>query len=178
MIFRQWELVISGRKTQTRRIWHDGDYTWMCGRRGAHPAPLLYSQICMANGRTRYKVGQKLPVVPKYQKPMIWIDPHGNPRLDAITYVHDTEYDLDTRIDRSDLWAEHGFKPARVEILSLWREPVQNISPADAIAEGVNSVEEYRDLWESINGKTRLYRWAENPLVTVIEFDRAWVTAA
>lgn len=33
------------------------------------------------------------------------------------------------------------------------------------------SVEEYRTLWESINGKTKGARWADNPLVWVLVFE-------
>lgn len=61
---------------------------------------------------------------------------------------------------------------ARVEVLQLHREPLQSINEADAIAEGVGSIDEYRELWQSINGKTKGARWQDNPYVTVIGFTR------
>lgn len=50
-------------------------------------------------------------------------------------------------------------------------ERVQNITGKDAIAEGVESVDQYRKLWNSLNAK-RDYGWDENPRVWVIEFRR------
>lgn len=59
----------------------------------------------------------------------------------------------------------------RVRITAILQERLHDITEADAIAEGVASVAEYRDLWESINGKTKGARWADNPLVWVLSFE-------
>lgn len=66
---------------------------------------------------------------------------------------------------------------ARVRVLNLRVEHLHDITEADAIAEGVESVEAYRALWESINGKTKGARWADNPRVVVITFEMATVSA-
>lgn len=50
------------------------------------------------------------------------------------------------------------------------RQRLQNITQADAKAEGVGSVAEYRALWESIN-KAAGTRWEDNPLVWVYHFN-------
>lgn len=55
-------------------------------------------------------------------------------------------------------------------ILNIRYQRLQEITLADALQEGVESVEEYRDLWESINGKTKGARWNDNPNVWIIEF--------
>jgi hypothetical protein len=67
-----------------------------------------------------------------------------------------------------------------LEITSVRVERLQNISEADALAEGVEPLSDpgavfapaksaYCDLWESINGKGS---WFSNPLVWVIEFTK------
>lgn len=58
----------------------------------------------------------------------------------------------------------------RIRIEAIRQERLHDITEADAIAEGVASVEEYKALWESINGKTKGARWDDNPEVWVITF--------
>lgn len=131
MIFRQHDLVVSGRKTKTRRLWHDGDFAWWISQ-----AAGMAQQINSANGRKRFWVRQLMPITPKLYQPAVRI----NGQI------------------------------ARIEVLTLRREPLQDITEADAIAEGVSSVDEYRELWESINGKSAKTRWQANPLVVTIGF--------
>lgn len=76
-----------------------------------------------------------------------------------------------------------------LEVTGVRVERLQDISVADAIAEGVNihpdhhskpresiysPVQAYRDLWESINGPGS---WEANPWVWVVEFKRIEVPA-
>jgi hypothetical protein len=58
----------------------------------------------------------------------------------------------------------------RIRINFIRGELLQLISEDDAKAEGVNSVLEYCELWQSINGKKGT-RWEDNPLVWVIGFE-------
>lgn len=124
MIFRQWQQVLNGEKTQTRRIEQAGDR-------------LVVGNVLSGKGRVRFAFGQSLPIIPKRGQKAIR-DEEGNIQ--------------------------------RVVISSIRREYLQDIDEADAKAEGVNSVEEYRALWQSINGKTKGARWEDNPLVFVITF--------
>lgn len=54
-----------------------------------------------------------------------------------------------------------------IELLSIHCEKLQDITEESAIAEGVNSRDEYRDLWISINGEKS---WLQNPTVWVLTF--------
>lgn len=70
-----------------------------------------------------------------------------------------------------------------LEVVSVRVERVQEISAADARAEGIrqpkdwetwsdqHGILEYRNLWNSINAK-RGFGWDKNPWVWVIEFRR------
>lgn len=66
---------------------------------------------------------------------------------------------------------KRGFQPLRIRILAIRQERLQDISEADAKAEGVADVEAYRALWQAINGKTPGARWDANPTVFVLEFE-------
>lgn len=57
----------------------------------------------------------------------------------------------------------------RIEITAIRQERLQDISEADAQAEGVTDVAAYRALWESIN-TTPGVRWEDNPQVWVYSF--------
>jgi hypothetical protein len=58
-----------------------------------------------------------------------------------------------------------------IRVTGIRVQNLHNITEADAKAEGVNSVEEYRALWDSINGKYKGCRWDDNPQVWVLEFE-------
>lgn len=137
MIFRQWQQVLDGTKTQTRRLWNEGDEGFYYSLHQP-PRPDNITDIIDANGRIRFSRSQLLPVIPKRAQKAIRL-PDG--------------------------------EMARVRITQLRHERLQDISETDARAEGVESVEAYRALWESINGKTKGIRWADNPEVVVITFE-------
>ncbi len=82
--------------------------------------------------------------------------------------------------DAEMFWRSSRYMPKRaariwLEIVALRVDRVQEISEADAIAEGVNfgcdSVDWFRDLWDSINAK-RGFGWDVNPWVRAITFRR------
>lgn len=59
------------------------------------------------------------------------------------------------------------FSRITLEITSVRLQRVQCIREADAIAEGVESVTEFRKLWETINGRGS---WEADPWVWVVGF--------
>ncbi|WP_221065966.1 hypothetical protein [Methylomagnum ishizawai] len=61
-----------------------------------------------------------------------------------------------------------------LEITDIRFERVQEISEADAEAEGVPDVDHYRCLWESLHGRIG-ETWGHNPWVRVIQFKRVEV---
>ncbi len=58
-----------------------------------------------------------------------------------------------------------------LENLKMWVERVQDISEENAIAEGVQNVDEFKKIWDSIN-LSRGFGWRVNPWVWVIEFKK------
>lgn len=58
----------------------------------------------------------------------------------------------------------------RLRVTGFRTEKVTDITEADAVAEGVASVEAFRDLWGEINGSIS---WLENPTVGVLSFE--WI---
>jgi hypothetical protein len=155
MIFKQWELVLIGRKTQTRRLYHPDDIAeWTVigkGRMG----------FKTSSGRWRYWIGQQLPIIPKRAASMVWYKRH------SLTGHLLTSVNASMSLNEMK---RAGYTPARINIVELRRERLQSISEEDAVAEGVESVAAYRELWESINGKQKGARWEDNPLVDVIVF--------
>lgn len=138
MIFRQWQQVINGTKTQTRRLIKPGQFESGQQQRAGQIVHLWETtSIRHQNGmnkpiRDLYRIGNSYAVVPKRGASSV----------------------------------------GRIEIGSIRCERLQSITEEDAQAEGVASVEEYKALWESINGKTKGARWEDNPLVWVITFKR------
>lgn len=56
-----------------------------------------------------------------------------------------------------------------IEIVKVRCERLHQMSSADGVAEGANSIDEYRATWDALNVR-RGYAWESNPWVWVIEF--------
>jgi len=135
MTFQQWQQVLDGTKTETRRIVRPNEYGWIKGHRTdaeglPHPR---YSEVCIASAganRLKWAVGRTYAVQPK-----------------------------------------RGAKSrGRMRLLSIEREPVNEITDEGAIAEGCHDVIDYIDLWDSIN-KAPGDGWEDNPSVWVLGFE-------
>lgn len=190
MIFRQYEAILRGDKTETRRLVQDGDHEWICGEidkpNPRHPALSFkaYSSIHAANGRVRFKREQQVAIVPKRGAPGLWHKfaygelfhslqsvTYGNDECQRIQFAQVTAAEeFGDAAKWRDVLDANNYQPSRIQIVSLHRELLHDITEPDAIAEGVASVAEYRDLWQAINGKTKGARWEDNPAVYVIRF--------
>ena len=164
MIFKQIDEILSGQKTQTRRVVKPGE--------GMYEASLALT----AAGNVKWAVGKTYAVVPKRGKPSVWWKRAGTV---ALTHNGMHEYHYPSNPDaaaialpvtRAEL-EKRGFQPLRIRILAIRQERLQDITEADAKAEGVADVEAYRALWQAINGKTPGARWDANPTVFVLEFE-------
>ena len=163
MIFKQIDEILSGQKTQTRRVVKPGE--------GMYEASLALT----AAGNVKWAVWKTYAVVPKRGLPGVWWKRVGTV---ALTHNGMHEYHYPSNPDaaaialpvtRAEL-EKRGFQPLRIRIVAIRREHLQVITEADALAEGVASVDTYRKLWESIN-KNLGVRWSNNPMVWVLTFE-------
>lgn len=107
-----------------------------------------------------------------------WLDLSNDPDLATIEYRAD--YDASTMPDwkwKPSIFMPKDYSRITLEVTEVRVERLQDISPQDAIKEGIGmtmrneppAVQRYAELWESINGPGS---WAENPWVWVVEFRR------
>lgn len=166
MIFKQIDAILNGTKTQTRRVRKDNEgATWRQVDGG-------FTRVYSVGKRSinKWQVDHKYAIVPKRGTVGIWISPDGKWRQ-PVTYTYDMEWDDSKRHDARDWLQEMGWRPAKIRLTAIRCEHLRDITEEDAQAEGVTSVVAYRDLWESINGKTKGARWHDNPEVWVLEFE-------
>lgn len=179
MLFKQIDEILSGQKTQTRRISKYSDYALAWRESGEvqcvavvtrrpnngewdtlHGKPLEKIDGVYWPIPARWYVGNTYAVQTGRGKPGVWwrtnagrVQYLANPT----TYFSHNELALD------------GWQPLRIRITAIRKEQLQDISEADARAEGVGSVKEYRALWDTVNGKGA--RWSDSPQVWVLEFE-------
>lgn len=196
--------ILDGSKTQTRRIapvdafditTHDeGSVTWTLKfakptRRntGGHAvlsshsggkftpeqaASIVASQFCPYGAP-----GDRLWVREAWQS-------HTGPLGESLVYAYRATDDHRLGPWRPSIHMPREASRIDLAITGVRLERLQDISEADALAEGVNvhpdhhgkprdsiysPVQAYRDLWDKINGAGS---WAENPWVWVVEFKR------
>lgn len=178
--------ILDGTKTQTRRVVKPQPYEPLCGNE--------FPAVCKSDFWAEEHVGKW--IWPTEESEFFGFSPYGQPGEKL--WVRETFCDdwKDTRgiVYRADggidgemadagcNWRPSIFMPRAasritLEVTGVRLERLQDISVADAIAEGVprggpenpDGIEqrEYRALWEQING---LGSWDANPWVWVIEF--------
>lgn len=176
-IFQQYELVLNGKKIETRRLWKDSYLVGDTDRPFGNPGyGMFYGLWNQANGKARrtYQVGKDYAAIPKRGQPAWWYGCWKNQYewvSDPIYYVSHKTHDIMNLKEAAWYLGKWNFVQARIRICGLYKERLRDITESAAIREGVSSVQEYAALWDSINNK-RGIRWADNPLVCVIRFRR------
>jgi len=165
-------VIMSGRKTQTRRIvkgWRpDWGNAWIV--RDSKNAMAVKFDNREGILKCPYDIGDILWVRETFAPKLLHEEPPGE------YYWYKADYE-------NDMMASVKWKPAifmpreacrvRLKVIFIGTERVQNISNYDAISEGImmmdNPLGAYQKLWQKINGKRN---WEENPLVWVVKFER------
>lgn len=195
--------ILSGSKTQTRRVvkpqpapkdtW---DWAWPIPGKNVTPGTHAYWRDDYRPNLSRY--------CPFQEGMRLWVRETFCNSPDGVIYrATEHEHGI-TPCDDYDIWKPSIFMPRwasriTLEITAVRVERVQDISEADARAEGIHefdlgvngkvygtnpcagrdvsgtAVEGYAILWDSINAK-RGYPWNSNPWVWVLEFQRVEAT--
>lgn len=175
------EAILAGRKTQTRRV---------VTLKNEHGLPLHYSRI-VDHSCPYGKKGDRLWVRETFR--CVSVGEYG---IASVEYRADGKIvEIENTREAADLWFDayrdgEKWRPSIfmprwasrivLEIVNIRVERVQDISRADAIAEGMTEPqrpystalwqeEQYQELWNKINGP-RGYGWDVNPWVWVLEY--------
>jgi hypothetical protein len=138
-----WGKVLSGEKTQTRRLVKAGE---TLTRR--YPPYIDADTVFGKNNRTKYQVGQTQAVQPGRTKPAIYW------RYSDIT---GTGYEVLQQPYSPEL-SNWGWKQLRIRITDIRREDVRDISAPDARAEGFNASDFLADsVYDSLQVWTKMH---------------------
>lgn len=142
MIFQHtWKKVLSGEKTQTRRIVKPGQVYRAIAIDGKQLPP---SVVTSPNYRPKsvYFVGKTYAVQPGRGKYGVYYRCLPDGKLQIWNTHHQG---VPTFLGLDDEWKT--YIPARIRILSIRCENVRNISEADAKAEGFDTREDFWSVW-------------------------------
>jgi hypothetical protein len=161
------ELVIRGKKTETRRLVREGNE--------------LIDGVMYRNGRRKWYVGQEHAVCPGRGRPAYY-------RTDTLEFIYADIWELakyyrEPGYSMADEMSSHGYLPARLRITGLRQELLRAITDASILREGVaclwperdlsthdRRLRAWVDLWDSTYKRSGT-RWADNPAVWVIQFE-------
>lgn len=175
--------ILSGAKTQTRRVsreqpsWTDVSPAWLA--RCPYGAP--GDRLWVRETHARFSVGEGMDrSVPECVAYRATCGEDG-----SFDYVNTRGEITELKVSK---WTPSIFMPRwasriTLEVTEVRVQRVQDISPDDVLAEGVDkrarsavypwhvyAVEDYQNLWDSINGDRA--PWASNPWVWAVSFRR------
>jgi hypothetical protein len=188
------DLIIAGRKTQTRRICRPGERSnhELGGPDAQHLTRMVedgrISSVLTASDRVKWEVLKTYAVQPGRGKPgAMW------------GHWHDGRAIWDLPNSETSSWTDD-WTPLRIRLLDIRQERLQDISQEDARVEGYPENEDerecphcnalyptgwydgpdlpcicdpiawYRELWDAINTRPGT-RWADAPLVWALTFE-------
>lgn len=172
--------ILAGTKTQTRRVVKPQPSS------GVRYSPFVPSGIEDGHGRElrpRYCVGDTLwvretwcPVDDTSMGGEKWIDYRATPRYSAEHPAgwYEAPDDAEALKWNASMFMPRWASRITLEVTDVRVQRVQEISEADARAEGMESCtayDQYRALWDLLNAK-RDYSWSSNPWVWAITFRR------
>lgn len=177
--------ILEGRKTQTRRVFKK-HFTFLVHRDGqgsrigrVSGVPVLRVPFENEDGEMDW---YETPVKCPYGAPgdRLWVKETWRPcQVPQCGDSQCVEWLASERCKKNHFatlnrkgWKSPLFMPRSasrltLEIVNIRVELLQSISEDDARAEGVDSVDEYKTLWDKINGKK--HPWIANPWVWVVE---------
>lgn len=179
------EAILSGHKTQTRRIAKERDF--FISKKTTAPDDIAGYRVMRNNERGATFEGALVGPCP-YGKPgdRLWVRENCWAHKDtgeifAYCAVDPTLYDHNHTVKKvPSIHMPRSKCRIVLQITSVRVERLQDISEADAVAEGCRGElvdfltektarYEFSELWKSINGPDS---WMQNPWVWVIEFER------
>lgn len=190
--------ILEGRKTQTRRVVklpkekgkeYRFDGAWKDGPKPFNAGEYLHLPFRnLADGPNGWEHEMSVREFCPHGNPgdLLWVRETWRPQ-DGMTiecrYQDEIEYRADGNRPKEPTdccWKPSIFMPRwasriTLEIIGVRVERLQDISSADAIAEGVpvdDPIHDYQILWDSINGKRPGCSWLSNPFVWAISFRR------
>lgn len=161
---RMVEAILAGRKTVTRRIitprksydWAVGDVMWVRERwQVAWP--------CEAGVMIEYLDGTTRLAMSDSRSFNAWM------RRMVVDYQSRTKHKM--QYGKPSIHMPRWASRITLPITSIRSEPLQDITEYEAIREGFESIEDFRELWDKLNEK-RGGGWDANPLVRCIEWQR------
>lgn len=153
---KTWEKVLSGEKTQTRRLVKDDEF--MARRYTTYidtSLPVAYLETVLnANNRTVYQVSKTYAVTPARTHPaLIYCPDHPCYGIDIIQ-PGDSHYQL-AKEGKWD-YRGQGYIQARIRITDIRRQDVRDISQEDARAEGFDNRQAFMFVWLAMHDKPAL----------------------
>lgn len=130
----------------------------------------MVSKILFGMKTQTRRVIKKAGYAPWSAGDTLWVRETWN-RGDDGKFIYRADYDMPGTKWKPAIFMPRDACRIFLHVISVSTQKLCYISPGDARAEGVGSVDEYRDLWDSLNSK-RGYGWDKNPDVWVVGFRR------
>lgn len=145
MIFKQIDEILSGQKTQTRRVVKPNEEP-NCWRLGGEDDETINEVLLRTKptstgytARLKWVLHGRYAIVPRRGGSTLYYRLNAD---GAFVTQESIVYEDGTRVDRREALLKSGYRPLHIQIKQIRCEPLHDITECDAVAEGVASVEE------------------------------------